>query len=134
MRHLKHFRVIAPFTLLMVVLTIVVTNRHALALTLVTVSGPSPYDGCSTAGQTGTVYVNAEVEPWVSVNPANHKHIIGVWQQDRWSNGGAQGLVAGFSSNGGTSWGETPLPLHAGAPNATSDPLTRKPSGPAAHT
>lgn len=131
MRHLKHFRVIAPFTLLLVVLTIVATTGAALAspslVTLVTVSGPSPYAGCSTAGQTGTLYVNAEVEPWVSVNPANHKNIIGVWQQDRWSNGGAQGLVAGFSSNGGTSWGETTLPFSACAPNAILDPFTGKP-------
>src|SRR5260370_11516614 len=112
MRPLKHFRVIAPFTLLLVVLTIVATTSAALALTLVTVSGPSPYAGCSTAGQTGTVYVNAEVEPWVSVNPANHKNIIGVWHQDRWSNGGSPGPVCSLSSNGGSVPGLTSRPCH----------------------
>jgi BNR repeat-like domain len=129
MRHLKHFRVIAPFTLLLVVLTIVATTSAALALTPVTVSGPSPYAGCSTAGQTGTVSVNAEVEPWVSVNPANSQNIIGVWQQDRWSNGGAQGLVAGFSSNGGTSWGESQLPFSGCVTgiNPILDPFTGTP-------
>jgi hypothetical protein len=28
-------------------------------------------------------------------------------QQDRWSNGGAHGLVAGITHNGGTTWTET---------------------------
>ncbi len=79
---------------------------------LVRVSGPSPFATC-TIGGPGTNFPNAEVEPYVAVNPANSKNIIGVWQQDRWSNGGAHGLVAGFSSNGGKTWGETPLPFSA---------------------
>lgn len=78
----------------------------------VTVSGPSPFAGC-TVGGPGTNYVNAEVEPWLAVNPANPGNLIGVWQQDRWSNGGAHGLVAGFSFNAGQNWGETPLPFSA---------------------
>jgi hypothetical protein len=101
----------------------------AAASTLVTVSGPSPYASCSTAGQPGTTYLNAEVEPQVAVNPANSQNSVGVWQQDRWSNGGAQGLVAGFSSNGGKSWGETTLPFSACAPNAILDPFTGAPYG-----
>src|SRR2546428_12933856 len=91
MSHLKHVRVIAPLTILLVVLSIVATTGSAFAASLVTVSGPSPYTGCSIAGQPGTNYLNAEVEPWVSVNPANPKNIGGGWQQDRWSNGGAPG-------------------------------------------
>jgi hypothetical protein len=39
--------------------------------------------------------------------------VSSVWQQDRWSNGGAHGLVAGYSFDGGTSWGETTLPFDA---------------------
>src|SRR6266566_8977307 len=130
MSHLKHVRVIAPLTVLLVVLSIVATTAGAFAaspVSLVTVSGPSPYVGCSTAGQPGTNYLNAEVEPWVSVNPANPKNIIGVWQQDRWSNGGAHGLVAGFSTNGGASWGETTLPFSTCAPHAILDPFTGSP-------
>src|SRR5438552_12679127 len=127
MSHLKHVRVIAPLTILLVVLSIVATTAVAFAASPVTVSGPSPYAGCSTAGQPGTNYLNAEVEPSVSVNPANPKNIVGVWQQDRWSNGGAQGLVAGFSSDGGASWGETTLPFSTCAPNAILDPFTGSP-------
>src|SRR2546429_190068 len=77
----------------------------AAAAGLTVVSGPSPYAGCSDANQPGTNYPNAEVEPQVAVNPAtvgtSHVNVVGVWQQDRWSNGGAHGLVAGFSSDGG---------------------------------
>jgi hypothetical protein len=96
---------------------------------LARVSGPSPYASCVNAGEPGTVYTNAEVEPYVAVNPANAKNIIGVWQQDRWNNGGAHGLVAGFSFNGGASWGETALPFSACAPDAILDPFTGAPYG-----
>jgi hypothetical protein len=72
---------------------------------LVRVSQASTFTtGCNGAAQTGTVFVNAEVEPSVAVNPANAAQLIGAWQQDRWSNGGSQGLVLGASSDGGQSW------------------------------
>jgi hypothetical protein len=74
---------------------------------LVQVTGPSPFAiGC--AGQrhdpTGTVHENGEVEPWVAVDPADPDHIAGAWQQDRWSDGGAHGLAASTSIDGGASW------------------------------
>jgi hypothetical protein len=71
--------------------------------------------------------VNAEVEPSVSVNPRNARNVIGVWQQDRWSNGGAQGLVAGVSTNGGTTWSQISLPFTACVPGAILDPFTGAP-------
>jgi hypothetical protein len=78
------------------------------AFTLATVSGPTPFTpGCNAAPQTGTVYPNAEVEPYVAVNPRNKANIVGVWQQDRWSNGGANGLLTGFSRDGGKTWSRT---------------------------
>jgi hypothetical protein len=68
-------------------------------------SGPSPFaPGCEGVPQSGTLYENAEVEPRVAVDPNNANHIVGSWQQDRWSNGGAHGLVAGTSFDGGASW------------------------------
>jgi hypothetical protein len=61
MSHLKHVRVMAPLTVLLVVLSIVATTAGAFAASPVKlVSGPSPYAGCSTAGQPGTNYLNAE--------------------------------------------------------------------------
>jgi hypothetical protein len=94
---------------------------------LVTVSSTDPYAGCSIPGQSGKNFPDAEVEPQVAVNPSNPLSIIGAWQQDRWSNGGAHGLLAGFSSNGGKTWGESPLPFSGCAPNAVLDPFTGTP-------
>jgi hypothetical protein len=78
-------------------------------------SGPSPFPpGCTTdPGASGaTLYENAEVEPWVDQNPADPSNLIGVYQQDRWSNGGSHGLVTGVSRNGGRAWTHpTPPPF-----------------------
>jgi hypothetical protein len=80
----------------------------------VAASGPSPFASCTNIGPgtPGAVnYVNAEVEPWVDVNPRDPKNIIGVWQQDRWSDGGARGLVAGVTHDGGLNWARTWAPF-----------------------
>ena len=77
---------------------------------LTLVSGPSPFAaGCEGAPQTGTVFRNAEVEPWVDVNLADANNLVGDWQQDRWSNGGASGNLSAYSLNGGTSWTIPPI-------------------------
>src|SRR5438552_6828968 len=104
--HLREvrFRFVTTTAFAAAVAAVLVGTAMAVGVA-VTVSGPSPYASCSNAGQPGTNYVNAEVEPWVAANPANSSNLIGVWQQDRWSNGGAHGLVAGFSPDGGTTWG-----------------------------
>jgi hypothetical protein len=77
-------------------------------------SRPSPFAAC-TDGQSagpppGQVFVNAEVEPWVDVNPTNGSNVIGVWQQDRWTDGGSHGLDTGYSTNGGATWGHAVIP------------------------
>jgi lipid-binding SYLF domain-containing protein len=118
--------------LLSIALAVVVGAAPVLAAVAVsTVSGPSPYAACANQGETGTVYINDEVEPYVAVNPttvgSSNVNIIGVWQQDRWSNGGAHGLVAGFSLDGGTTWGETALPFSSCTPGAVDDPFTGAP-------
>ena len=107
---------------------------------LTLVSGPSPFAGCDISGQpVGTNFLNSEVEPWVEVNPANPNNIIGVWQQDRWSNGGARGLVTAVSHDGGTSWATTfphfstcagGTPTNGGNYERASDPwVTFSPNG-----
>lgn len=70
------------------------------------VSLPSPFaPGCDVIASGGAAsYVNAEVEPSFAINPLNPDNVIGVWQQDRWSNGGAHGVVSAASLDGGTSW------------------------------
>lgn len=70
------------------------------------VSGSSPFASC-TVGGPGTNFVNSEVEPFVTVNPTNPSNIVGDFQQDRWSNGGAHGLVTSRSHDGGKTWSES---------------------------
>src|SRR5207247_852702 len=72
-----------------------------------------------------THYVQAQVEP--SVTAVSSSTIVGAFQQDRWSNGGAHGLVAASSTNGGASWSETALPFSVCAPGAVLDPFTNTP-------
>lgn len=80
---------------------------------LAQVSGRSPFAGCTAdnvAGQSGTNVLHSEVEPWVDVNPADPANVVGAFQQDRWSNGGARGLVAAVSFDGGTRWTTRVIP------------------------
>ncbi len=71
-------------------------------------SGPSPFaPGCGGPGEavaSSVVYQNAEVETHVAVNPTNPNNVVAYWQQDRWSDGGAHGNLAGYSFNGGATW------------------------------
>ena len=79
---------------------------------LVRVSAASPYSANCGGTMPGSIsYQNAEVEPYEAVNPTNPSNIIGVWQQDRWSDGGAHGLVAAYSMDSGKTWKEQPLAL-----------------------
>jgi hypothetical protein len=75
---------------------------------LVTASGPSPFAGCTAGVAPGSVlYPGAEEEPWVDVNPTDPQNLVAVWQQDRWSDGGAHGLVTAVTKNGGATWTRT---------------------------
>jgi hypothetical protein len=65
-------------------------------------SGTNPLAGCPPDGS-GINFPGAEVEPWIDVNPTNALNVVGFYQQDRYSNGGAKGNVAAVSLNGGTS-------------------------------
>ena len=48
---------------------------------------------------------------FVAVNPANSNNIVGVFQQDRWNNGGARGLAAAVSLDSGQNWSMVTLPF-----------------------
>ena len=85
----------------------------AWAQSLERISAATPFAAnCNGAPQVGTLYPNAEVEPWVTANPRNSRNLVAVWQQDRWSNGGAQGNLTGVSFDRGDSWTRpTPPPF-----------------------
>jgi hypothetical protein len=92
----------------------------ALAASVVSVN-PSPVAGCAAPAAGGTVYSNTEVEPFNAVNPASTANHIAVWQQDRWSNGGAHALMAAASFDGGVTWGsQQALPFNMCAPGGLS--------------
>jgi hypothetical protein len=80
-----------------------------------------PYVGCTVGNGTGRNYTRSEVEPYGSVNPSDSNNIIAVFQQDRWSNGGAHGLAASVTKNGGTTWTVVALPFSSCASTAPSD-------------
>jgi hypothetical protein len=73
------------------------------------VSVPSPFADCDISGIAagGTNFLNSEVEPWFEVNPADPDNAIAAWQQDRWSNGGARGLLNAVTHDGGATWSTT---------------------------
>lgn len=62
---------------------------------------------CNGAPQGGTTYRDSEVEPFVSINPSNPNQMIGVYQQDRISTGGANGQGVSISTDGGANWTPT---------------------------
>ena len=69
------------------------------------VTGASPFSAdCDSAPVSGVAFTGAEVEPYVALDPQNPSHLIGVWQQDRWSDGGARGLLAAYSFDAGATW------------------------------
>jgi hypothetical protein len=74
----------------------------------ISVASPFP-PGCGggTEGNlpgTNFLYENSEVEPWLAVSPTDPDDVAGMWQQDRWSDGGAHGLLAAVSHDGGGTW------------------------------
>lgn len=101
------------------------------------ISGSSPFAACvadNPAGQVGTLYPDSEIEPQIAVNPAVPSNLIAVWQQDRWSNGGARGSVAGVSIDGGLTWANIVPPkitkCSGGTYERASDPwITISPAG-----
>jgi hypothetical protein len=98
----------------------------------VKVSGASPFAACTAdnvAGQTGTNVLNSEVEPWVDVSSVDRSgdgmpDAIGAYQQDRWSNGGARGIVASVLHAG--TWLQVVIPgvsrCSGGAFDRATDP------------
>lgn len=103
--------------------------------------GTSPFAGCTaddplrqaeTFGSTS--YVGSEVEPMSAVDPTDHDTIVGLYLQDRWSDGGGRGLVASVTHDGGATWHRVVLPgmsrCSGGAFDRATDPwVTFGPDG-----
>ncbi len=101
------------------VLSVVVSSRAWAGpftvnpLVPVDISVSDPFATCTAddvAGQPGKVFPNTVAEPWVEVNLHDPANIVAGYQQDRWSNAGARGLVASVSLNAGSSWKQVVIP------------------------
>lgn len=88
--------------------------------------------GCG-RNEAGTLYLNAEAEPHLAVNPARSANLIAAWQQDRWNNGAARGIGTAVSQDGGATWAQAALPFSicaGGTFERASDPwVTIGPTG-----
>jgi hypothetical protein len=65
------------------------------------IGAASPVAGC-TGAEPATA--NSQVEPTAAVDPGDPSVVVSAWQQDRNRRGGALGIVAARSDNGGSSW------------------------------
>ena len=71
------------------------------------VSAPLTAEELTTSG---SVTLDSQTEPMVSVNQSNSSNVVGMWQEDRWTTGGSRNLVLGTSVDGGRTWANIPLP------------------------
>jgi hypothetical protein len=103
---------LCALALALAALGIVVAAAQATTFTqgpLSQASAVNPISGCP-PDASGTSFPDSEVEPWLDVNPTNANNLIAIYQQDRYSNGGAKVNVAAASFDGGASWVQSPLP------------------------
>jgi hypothetical protein len=70
------------------------------------------------AAQGGRNFLNAEVEPTVGVRGNN---VVGMWHEDRWSNGGAHGIGVGVSTDGGATFTNSAMRWSACVPGTPPD-------------
>lgn len=71
----------------------------------VRVSGASAVDpACRGGASAGRFYPDAEVEPWLAIDPRDGRVRVAAWQQDRWDNGGARAVASATSGDGGATW------------------------------
>ena len=108
MRRLVSALALASILVLVASSSVLAADTH-----LVRVSRGDPFANCLLGGNDfgGVNYRSAEVEPFIADNPANTANVVGTWQQDRWSDGGAKGQVASWSFDAGRTWGQTPQPF-----------------------
>src|SRR4051812_4773981 len=98
---------------------------------LTKVSDGDPFAGCTADNiaaqkKTGAIlYPASELEPWVAADPSDPGRLIAGWQQDRWSNGGSRGLVAGVTKNGGGGGGGPGPPGGSGGHRGGGPPPPR---------
>jgi hypothetical protein len=90
------------------------------------VSGPTPFaEGCPGANRDADHIAGYELEPTITVNPANPRNIVASWMQDAGTAAARSDLVAS-SGNLGKSWTRSTIPgltaCTGGTADASGDP------------
>jgi hypothetical protein len=94
---------------------------HPYTVDLRQVSGPSPFaGGCPGAAFDATMITGQEVEPSITVNPANPRNIVGTWKQDVGPDSTRGDLVAS-SLDGGRTWRRSTIPGLSKCTGGTAD-------------
>lgn len=78
------------------------TGTASIAGGVTTVSGPTPFSNCRDDPR--TVVRNAEVEPSLAVDPRRPARVYVAYQQDRFRDGAARGIVVATTNDGGRTW------------------------------
>jgi hypothetical protein len=88
------------------------------------ISGPSPFAaGCPGAVLDETRIAGAEIEPAITVNPADPRNIVATWQQDV-GQGAARSDLIGTSLDGGRTWERVAIPGLSRCTGASADVAT----------
>jgi hypothetical protein len=90
------------------------------------VSGPSPFAAGCLGGFDDLTITGQELEPAITVNPANPRNIIATWKQDVGTANQSRSDLVGSSVDGGQTWTRSTIPgltaCTGGTANAGSDP------------
>src|ERR1051325_5325499 len=78
------------------------TGTASIAGGVTTVSAPTPFSNCRDDPR--TVVRNAEVEPSLAVDPRRPARVYVAYQQDRFRDGAARGVVVATTNDAGRSW------------------------------
>jgi hypothetical protein len=75
--------------------------------------GPSPFAGCTADQAAAQQAAGSRLYPGAEIEPRSTRFgptIVGEYQQDRWSDGGARGLVTSVSHDNGATWHRVVVP------------------------
>jgi hypothetical protein len=98
-----------------------VAAAHPYTVDLRQASGASPFAaGCPGTAFDATMITGQEVEPSITVNPANPRNIVGTWKQDVGPDSTRADLIAS-SLDGGRTWTRSTIPGLSKCTGGTAD-------------
>ena len=120
MQAVRRWRVMLAFVAVSAAMP-AVAAAHPYRVDLRQVSGPSPFSrGCPGSAFDSTMITGQEVEPSITVNPANPRDIVGTWKQDVGPDSTRSDLVAS-SLDAGRTWRRSTIPGLSRCTGGTAD-------------